>query len=236
MNKTSNVDDINWDETRVIFISPGYTKYQKRASGFHRLPIELYEIKKYQSNMITLNRIDNSQIQSSDLTKSTKSKTHVSTSTPKLNKLVGRHGHKTHSRPDSYSKITLLEYTEEDYLAGKYDGTHPTEETKALWNQLRGKIEDEFEDIEFRQKKVYAGYYLKDGGSSVCTLEASRTKILLSFATTDMTLLETSEFVKDISNVGHRGLGNFCSAIKNSNDIERAIPLIQKVYSSKKQA
>ena len=46
MNKTADISDINWDEIRVIFISPEYTKYQKRASGFQGLPIDLYEIKK----------------------------------------------------------------------------------------------------------------------------------------------------------------------------------------------
>ena len=44
-NKTFDISDINWDETRIVFISPQYTKYQKKASSFHELPIELYEIK-----------------------------------------------------------------------------------------------------------------------------------------------------------------------------------------------
>lgn len=205
MNKTADVSDINWDETRVIFISPEYTKYQKRASGFQGLPIELYEIKKYQDSMLSLNRIGDSQIQTTDLTKSTK------------------------------PRITLSEYLEEDYLAGKYHNQFPTEETKKLWSQLREAIENTFDDVEFRQKKIYGGYYLRDDGSSVCTLEATKNKIVLNYSTSDMNLIETSEFVEDVSKVGHHGIGNFRSVIETNEDISKAIPLIQKVHQSKKQ-
>ena len=204
LNKTAGVSDINWDETRVIFISPEYTKYQKRASGFQGLPIELYEIKKYHDNMITLNRIGDSKSQSPDSPKSSK------------------------------PRITLSAYIEEDYLAGKYHNQHPTEETKKLWNQLKETIENTFEDIEFIQKKIYARYSLRDGGSSICTLEALKNKITLNYSTSNMTLLETSEFVEDVSNIGHHGIGNFRSSIENSEDITKAIPLIQKIYDSKK--
>ena len=204
LNKTADVSDIHWDETRVIFISPKYTKYQKKASGFQGLPIELYEIKKYEDNMITLQRIKDSKIQSPD--------------SPKSNK----------------PRITLSEYIEEDYLAGKYHNQYPTEEIKKLWNQLKETIENKFEDIEFIQKKIYARCSLRDGGSSICTLEALKNKIALNYSTSNMTLLETSEFVEDVSNIGHHGIGNFRSSIENSEDITKAIPLIQKIYDSKK--
>ena len=205
MNKTSDVSDINWDETRVIFISPKYTKYQKRASGFQGLPIELYEIKKYRDNVISLNRIGYSQTSGSDPTKSAK------------------------------SKITLSEYIEEDYLAGKYNNQRLTEETKKLWSQLKDIIEDTFDGVEFRQKKIYGGYYLQDGGSPVCTLEALKTRIILNYSTSDADLIEISEFVEDISKVGHHGLGNFRSSIETPDDVPRAISLIRKVYQSKRQ-
>ncbi len=204
LNKTADINDIHWDETRVIFISPEYTKYQKRASSFQGLPIELYEIKKYQDNMISLNRIGDTQIQSPD--------------SPKSNK----------------PRITLSEYIEEDYLAGKYHNQYPTDETKKLWNQLKETIENTFEDVEFVQKKIYARYSLRDGGSSICTLEALKNKIVLNYSTSDMTLLESTEFVEDVSNVGHHGIGNFRSSIESSEDITKAIPFIQKIYHSKK--
>ena len=202
-NKTADISGINWDETRIIFVSPKYTKYQKRASGFQGLPIELYEIKKYQNNVFTLDRIGHSQTWSSNSVTPTTSR--------------------------------IAEFTEEDYLAGKYHNQYPTEEIKHLWKQLKRTIENTFDDVEVRQKKTYGGYYLQDIGSSICTLVAIKNKITLGYATKNMDLIETSEFVEDVSQKGHWGLGNFCSAITKPDDIQKAIPLIQKVYQSKKQ-
>ena len=202
--QTFDVPNINWDETRVIFISPQYTKYQKSASGFQGLPIELYEIRKYHDDIITLNRIGDSTVKSKDTEK-------------------------------TRTIIRLSEYVEEDYLDGKYHNQHPTEDTKKLWNQLKETIEDTFEDVEFRQKKIYGGYYLRDGGSAVCTLEARKNDILLSYSTSDMSLLEPTEFVRDVSSVGTHGLGNFQSSIKSPEDVSKAVPIITKIYQSKKR-
>jgi len=201
-NQTFDVSDINWDETRVIFISPQYTKYQKRASSFHGLPIELYEIRKYQDDIITLNRIGDSTVKDTEKTRTV---------------------------------TRLSEYVEEDYLDGKYHNQYPTENTKRLWNQLKEIIEETFEDVEFRQKKIYGGYYLRDGGSSVCTLEALKNKIVLCYSTSNMSLLEPSEFVIDVSNKGHHGIGNFQSSIESAEDVSKAIPIISRIYQSKKE-
>jgi len=43
-NKDENIrrDDVDWSQSKVIFISPQFTKYQKQAINFEDLPIELY--------------------------------------------------------------------------------------------------------------------------------------------------------------------------------------------------
>lgn len=62
-NKTADISDINWEETRVIFISPEYTKYQKKGQWFSGTTNRLYEIKKYQDNILSLERIGDLQEQ-----------------------------------------------------------------------------------------------------------------------------------------------------------------------------
>jgi len=203
-NQTFDVSDINWDETRIVFISPQYTKYQKRASSFHGLPIELYEIKKFQDNIVTLNRIGDNTIQQKDSAK------------PK-------------------TRTTLSEYVEEDYLNGKYHSQYPTDHIKELWNKLKETIEETFDDIEFRQKKIYGGFYLRDDGGSVCTLEALKNRIMLCYSTSKTNVIEPSDFVVDVSNKGHHGIGNYHSSIESVEDIAQAIPIISKVYQSKKE-
>ncbi len=49
--------DINWDLSRVIFVSPEFTNYQKNAINFKDLPIYLYEVKIYDNNIIEFDPI-----------------------------------------------------------------------------------------------------------------------------------------------------------------------------------
>lgn len=44
--------DINWDASRVIFISPEFTNYQKNAINFKDLPFYLYEVEYYSGDII----------------------------------------------------------------------------------------------------------------------------------------------------------------------------------------
>lgn len=47
-------DDIDWTQSKVIFISPHFTEYQKHSINFKDVPFELWEVKKYENNMIGL--------------------------------------------------------------------------------------------------------------------------------------------------------------------------------------
>ena len=50
-------NDVDWSQSKVIFVAPSFTSYQREAIGFNDLPIELYEIKKYANNTITFTQI-----------------------------------------------------------------------------------------------------------------------------------------------------------------------------------
>lgn len=54
--KTVKKDTIDWSQTRVIFISQSFSDYQIESINFKDLPIELYEIRQYENNTITLNK------------------------------------------------------------------------------------------------------------------------------------------------------------------------------------
>ena len=204
--KLFQVENFNWDETRIIFISPYFTKYQEKASTFPGLPIELYEIRQYVDGIITLNNIEEKSKQ-------------ISTLDEKMPKIK--------------SRITLAEYDEDQYLEGKYHNQHPTPKTKNLYFKLKNVILDNFGKLEYKQKKIYAGFYSKDDGSCICTLEVFKHKIMLTYSTSKMDLLPTSDFVKDVSERGHHGVGHFQSEIEKEDDIKKALPVIQKVYVDK---
>jgi predicted transport protein len=58
-NKTLKRNDVDWSQSRVVFISPSFTTYQKEAINFKDLPIELWEIKRFNNNTINFNQIQN---------------------------------------------------------------------------------------------------------------------------------------------------------------------------------
>ncbi len=203
--KLCDVKDINWDETRVIFITPSFTSYQRKASGYAGVPIELYEIRKYEGGIVALDRIE--------------SKSAVITAPPR----------KASTKP----RIGTIEYAEEDYLNGKYDNTTRTPEIKNLYYKLRTALLEKFDKLELKQKKQYIGFYSKDDGSAVCTVEVQKRKMILTYSTSNGQLLPSQEFVRNVSKIGHWGIGNFQSDIKNEEDISKALPLVEKVYQSK---
>lgn len=47
-------DDIDWTQSKVIFVSPHFTEYQKHSINFKDVPFELWEVKKYENDMIGL--------------------------------------------------------------------------------------------------------------------------------------------------------------------------------------
>ena len=54
---TIKKDDIDWSQSKVIFVSPQFTTYQRKAIEFKDLPIELWEVKLYSNNTILFNQI-----------------------------------------------------------------------------------------------------------------------------------------------------------------------------------
>lgn len=58
-------DDVDWSQSRVIFVSPSFTTYQKEAINFKDLPIELWEVRRYNNKTISYNQIQTSGTQES---------------------------------------------------------------------------------------------------------------------------------------------------------------------------
>jgi len=55
--KNLRKDNIDWSQSRVMFVAQSFTKYQQEAIGFQDLPIELWEVKKYDEDLVSFNQI-----------------------------------------------------------------------------------------------------------------------------------------------------------------------------------
>ena len=56
-------DDVDWSQSKVMFIAPSFTTYQKEAINFKDLPIELWEIRRYSNQTVNYNQIKTSGAQ-----------------------------------------------------------------------------------------------------------------------------------------------------------------------------
>jgi len=73
-NKNIRMNDIDWSQSKVIFIAREFTPYQKGAIGFRDLPIEIWEVQLMEGNLISFAQIKSAETQES-ITKVTKSHT-----------------------------------------------------------------------------------------------------------------------------------------------------------------
>lgn len=51
-DKNLKRDDVDWSQSRVIFISPHFTEFQKHSINFKDVPFEIWEIKRYENGLI----------------------------------------------------------------------------------------------------------------------------------------------------------------------------------------
>jgi predicted transport protein len=50
-------DDVDWSQSRVMFVANSFTSYQMNAINFKDLPIELWEVKVYDNDVILFNQL-----------------------------------------------------------------------------------------------------------------------------------------------------------------------------------
>jgi hypothetical protein len=118
-------DDVDWTQSKVIFISPQFTKYQKQAINFRDLPIELWEISKFANDTLWFNQLKSPETSESITTVSSKS--------------------------EIVQKVSkeIRFYTEEDHLS-----VLPNE-TVELYQALKGRVLALGNNIEVRPRKKY---------------------------------------------------------------------------------
>lgn len=127
-NKSLKKNDVDWSQSRIIFISPQFTKFQKESIGFKDLPIELWEITKYKNNTISFNQLKSPETNESINTVSTQNGI-----VQKVNREI---------------KI----YKEEDHLK------EASEEIKELYEDLKNRILNLGDNIKIKPRKYYIAF------------------------------------------------------------------------------
>jgi predicted transport protein len=120
--------DVDWSQTRVIFVSTSFTENQKLATNFKDIAIELYEVKQYEGGIIAINPI-----------KKSSSATSIQPLTEK---------------DEAIKNVTreIKVYSEEDHLANK------SEEITELYEAYKDAILNLADNIEIQARKDYIAF------------------------------------------------------------------------------
>lgn len=126
--RTLKRSDVDWSQTRVIFVSTGFTDNQKTATNFKDIAIELWEVKRYENDLVSINQVKKS--------KSAESIKPLS------------------SRNNQLEAVTreIKVYMEDDHLQDK------SETIIELYETYRDAIINLTNDIEIVPKKLYVAF------------------------------------------------------------------------------
>jgi predicted transport protein len=148
--------DVDWSQSRVIFISPAFTTYQREAINFKDLPIELWEIKRFENKTISFEQIQ---------------------------KTSAKESIKTISRNDEVVKAVSKEvkvYTEQDHLH-KVDF-----ETRELYENVKERLLSLADNITTQPKKQTIDFRVDDNIFCDIVLQNKGLKIYVNLKSGDL--------------------------------------------------
>lgn len=141
LNKNLHSGKVDWSQTRVVFVSPSFTENQRLATNFKDIAIELWEIKRFENDIISINPIKK--------TRSAESIKPVTQQNEKIKSVT--------------SEIKV--YTEEDHLNGASD------EITELYETYKNAILNLFDEVEIVPKKLYIAFKKDKNISDIVVLK-----------------------------------------------------------------
>ncbi len=144
---------MDWSQTRVAFISQGFTENQREATNFKDIAIELWEVKQYDGGIVSINQIKKSSAAES-----------IKAITDKNKELQ-----------DISKEIKV--YTEDDHLKGKSD------EITELYEKFKSAILELSPDIEIKPQKSYIAFKRNGTNISDIEIQRNTLKISVNIKT-----------------------------------------------------
>lgn len=196
MKNNLSRNKIDWSQSRVVFVSSDFTENQIQATNFKDFAIELWEVKRYSNNTISINNIGKSK------------------SAPSIKPILEKN--------NTYQEISkeIKVYSEEDHLQGKPD------EIIELYEKFKNAILNLKDGIEIVYRKLYIGYRYNNSAISDIEIQSKQLKLYININKGQLD--DPKGLMRDISNVGHWGNGDYQTLIKNDNDLEYIMSLIKQ--------
>lgn len=122
-------NQIDWSQSKIIFVSSAFTDYQKQSTNFKDLAIELWEIRRFENDLVSINPIKKSK------------------SAPSIKKVQ-------QSKDSTLAKVTkeLVVYDEDFHLKDRSD------DILELYESFKNAILILSPDLEISPKKFYLAF------------------------------------------------------------------------------
>ena len=193
-------NEVDWTQTRVAFVSTSFTVNQKTATNFKDIAIELWEIKRYEDNLISINEVRKSN--------SAESIKPITQNNEKLKSVTEQ----------------LKVYTEEDHLKRKSD------DIIELYETYKTAILNLSDDIEVEYRKDYIAF---KKNSNIADINVQRKGIKLWINLKKGQLDDPKNLMRDVSEIGHWGNGDYEVVVKDDKHLEYIMSLVKQALENR---
>lgn len=149
-NSILKKDSVDWSQSRVIFVSPIFNNYQKESINFKDLPIELWEVKKFENNTIYFKPIK------------------------AFNKSETINAINTSNNDINVVSKEIKSYTEDEHFL------NCDEEIMEIYKEIKEYVLSLDEDIDIKPKKLVIGFSIKNKVFIDILVQKKKLKIFLN--------------------------------------------------------
>lgn len=199
-------DGIDWSQSRIIFISPKFSEYQKTSINFKNVPFELWEIKRFENGLIGFDK---------HLTNSEES---IDTFTTEIEDTVVK-------KVSQEVKV----HKESDHLGQ----SRVSQEIKELYQELKKRIIDLGDDIDVVPRSMYIGF---KRDTNFIDIKLTTKSLWCWINMKKGELDDPNELCRDVSQIGHYGNGDYDLRVKSDTDLDYLMFLIKQSYKKQEDS
>lgn len=205
-------NDVDWSQSRILFVANAFTPNQKQATNFKDLGIELIEFKRYQQpgknqgDLLTVNFIQR---------------------TPQAPSLLTSQSALPASKAGAADKQALAniakeikDYDEPYHLEGK------SQDIIELYQKYRDAIMNLDDSISIGYLKHYIAF--KKDKSNVVDIKIQNQILKLWVNARQGKLNDPKHLFKDVTHIGHLGNGDYQTDIRDTQNLEYILSVIKQ--------
>lgn len=188
-------EDIDWTQSRVAFVSPSFSDIQIQATDFKDFAVELWEVKRFDKDTLSINQIKKSRTAES-------------------------------IKPLAQQDKELKKITDEIVVYDEnYHFDNSSEEMVELYEKFRNAILNLSDGIEIKPQKFYIAFKKDTNIVDIALLKKSL-KIWINAKLGD--LEDAKNLARNVSDVGHRGNGDYEITVDSDADLEYIMSLVKQ--------